>query len=217
MKIHDISVTLTPELAVWPGDRAVYLQRERKIEEGSNSNVSRLDISVHTGTHVDAPVHFLPGGGTIENLALELLVGEAQVVHIAEDVELITAKEICAAKIREGMKRVLFKTRNSRFFPAQSSVFHTDFVGINEEGAQLLVKMGLRLVGIDYLSVAPFKKTRPTHEVLLKAGIVLLEGVDLSQVEAGEYLLCCLPLKLGGSDGAPARVVLIEQQPEGGH
>jgi len=210
MKIHDISVTISPNLAVWPGDKAIYLEREHKIEEGSNSNVSRLDISVHTGTHVDAPVHFLTGGRTIESLPIDILVGDAQVVHIPDEVGLITAKEIRAAGILPGMQRVLFKTRNSTFFPAQSDVFHTNFVGIGVEGAELLVKMGVKLIGIDYLSVAPYKASRPTHEVLLKAEVILLEGVDLSKVAAGTYLLCCLPLKLGGSDGAPARVVLIE-------
>lgn len=211
MKIYDISVTLSPELAVWPGDRQVYLQREHTIEQGANSNVSRLDISVHTGTHVDAPVHFIPGAKTLETLSIETLVGEVQVLEIPSDVRLITDKELRAAGIQPGTERILFKTRNSTFFPSQSNRFHTDFVGIGVEGAEYLVKMGIKLVGIDYLSVAPYKKSRPTHEVFLKAEVILLEGVDLTAVSPGRYLLCCLPLKLKGSDGAPARVVLIEQ------
>lgn len=211
MKIYDLSVPISSELAVWPGDRAVYLQRESKIEEGSNANVSRLDISVHTGTHVDAPRHFLQGAGAIETLPLDVLVGEAQVVRIADEVDIITPREIRQANIVPGTRRVLFKTRNSQFFPSQSQVFHKDFVGIGVEGARLLVDMGIKLIGIDYLSVAPYKRSRPTHEVLLSAQVVLLEGADLSEVEEGRYLLCCLPLKLAGSDGAPARVVLIEQ------
>ena len=209
MKIHDISVTITPNLAVWPGDKAIYLEREHKIEEGSNSNVSRLDISVHTGTHVDAPVHFLTGGRTIESLPIDILVGDAQVVHIPDEVGLITAKEIRAAGILPGMQRIIFKTRNSTFFPAQSDVFHTNFVGIGVEGAELLVKMGVKLIGIDYLSVAPYKSSTPTHRILLGAGVVVLEGLDLSQVSQGRYALHCMPLKLAGSDGAPARVILV--------
>lgn len=210
-KIYDLSVTITPHLAVWPGDTPIYLERESKIEEGANSNVSRMNISVHTGTHVDAPRHFIQGAKTIEDIPIETLVGKAQVIDIAPEVNLITAKELKAAGINPGIERLIFKTRNSQFFPSQSDTFHTTYTGIGVEGAEWLVNAGVKLVGIDYLSVAPYKATRPTHEVFLKAGVVLVEGLVLKGVAPGIYLLCCLPLKLGGSDGAPARVVLIEE------
>jgi arylformamidase len=210
-KIYDLSVTITPSLAVWPGDTPIYLERESKIEEGANSNVSRMNISVHTGTHVDAPRHFVQEAKTIEAIPVDTLVGEAQVIEMPQDVSLITAKELKAAGIKPGIERLIIKTRNSQFFPAQSEVFHTHYAGIGAEGADWLVKAGVKLVGTDYLSIAPYKATRPTHEVFLKAEVVLVEGLVLQDVSPGFYLLCCLPLKLGGSDGAPARVVLIEE------
>jgi len=209
-KIYDLSVTITPQLAVWPGDTPIYLERESKSEEGANSNVSRMNISVHTGTHVDAPRHFMQGAKTIEAIPIETLVGEVQVIEIPPEVSLITAKDLKAAGVKDGVERLIIKTRNSQFFPAQSSVFHTSYSGIGVDGAEWLVKAGVKLVGTDYLSVAPYKATRPTHEVFLRAEVVLVEGLVLQDVAPGIYLLCCLPLKLGGSDGAPARVVLIE-------
>ncbi|MEA4906416.1 MAG: cyclase family protein [Chloroflexi bacterium] len=209
-KIYDVTVTITPELPTWPGDPGVVLERVNKIEEGANANVSHLDIGVHTGTHVDAPVHFLPGEKGIESLDLEVLIGPALVVEIPEDAGQLTADVLAASGLDGDVKRVLFKTRNSRYWQEQSKEFHTDFIGITADGAEFLVKQGVKLVGIDYLSVAPYKKSRPTHEILLRAGVIALEGVDLSQVSPGTYQLYCLPLKLGGSDGAPARVVLLE-------
>lgn len=210
-KVYDLSVTITPQLAVWPGDAPIYLERENKIEEGANSNVSRMKMSVHTGTHVDAPRHFIQGAKTIEAIPIETLVGEAQVIEVPGEVNLFTPKELKAAGFKPGIERLLIKTRNSQFFPEQSHVFHTQYVGIGVEGAEWLVKAGVKLVGMDYLSVAPYKATRPTHEVFLNAEVVLVEGLVLKDVPPGTYLLCCLPLKLGGSDGAPARVVLIEE------
>jgi len=211
MKIHDISLTVAPGMVVWPGDPAVELYRVAKIEEGANANVSHMHLGVHTGTHVDAPYHFLNDGSKVETLALDALIGSAQVVAVDETVNLLDAAVLQAAGIAEGIERVLFKTRNSRYWQRGEAVFQTDFVAIPADGAAYLVERGIRLVGVDYLSVAPFKNSRPTHEILLKAGMVLLEGVDLSEVSAGFYDLYCLPMKLLGSDGAPARTVLIEK------
>jgi len=208
MKIYDISLTITPELPVWPGDPKVVLERIYKIEEGANANVSRMDLGVHTGTHVDAPHHFVHGAKTIEQLDLEVLIGPVQVVALPETVTTITAAVLEQAGLHPHCQRVLFKTRNSAYWTQPVQRFQTDFVGIDEGGARWLVEHGLRLVGIDYLSIAPFKKSRPTHEALLEAEMIVLEGVNLSEVPAGDYTLYCLPLKLGGSDGAPARAIL---------
>ncbi len=211
MKIHDISVTVTPSLPVWPGDPAIVLERVSKMEEGEHNNVSRIASGVHIGTHVDAPYHFIADGKTIEQLSLDALIGPAQVVELPGEVRLIGAKELGAAGIQPGMKRVLLKTRNSQYWMQPGLPFQKDFTAVAPDGAAYLVEHGVQLVGIDYFSIAPFGDSVPTHRALLGAEIVVLEGIDLSKVPAGKYELYCLPLKLGGSDGAPARAVLIEE------
>lgn len=209
MKIFDVTQIMEEGMPVWPGEAEFVLRRDKKIEEGANANVSRLEMSVHTGTHVDAPFHFLSSGGTVENLLLDVLIGSAQVVELDESVDEITREVLEKVHFAEGVERVLFKTRNSSYWKMGNKQFQEGFVGIDEGASRLLVEKGVRLVGIDYLSVAPFKRSRPTHEVLLEAKIVIIEGLDLSSVTAGEYTLYCLPLKLKHTDGAPARVVLI--------
>lgn len=211
MKFHDISVTVTSELPTWPGDPSVELGRVSKIEEGANANVSRIAMGVHTGTHVDAPFHFLEDGTTVDTLPLDVLIGSVQVVDVGEQVDVINADVLKKASLIPGVSRILFKTRNSKIWARGEKEFQTEFVGIDADGAEFLVQQGIKLVGIDYLSIAPYKKSRPTHEILLHAKMIIIEGVDLSKIQAGVYQLVCLPLKLGGSDGAPARTILIEQ------
>ncbi len=211
MKIHDITLMMKPGMLVWPGDIPVELERMTKIEEGANSNVSRLQISVHTGTHVDAPNHFLPEGSTIETLPLSAMIGPCLVFEIPDGEDLITAELLTQLGYPENVERVLFKTRNSKIWASGVSDFITTYTSISPDGAELLVQRGARLVGIDYLSVAQYKRTRPTHEILLKASVVALEGLDLTNISPGGYQLFCLPLKLYHSDGAPARVVLVEE------
>ena len=160
---------------------------------------------------MDAPYHFIPDGYTIESIPLEVLIGPVLVVRVPDEVEVIDGDVIKRAGIDPAVERVLFKTRNSQFWPALNSEFRTDFVGINEEGARALVETGVRLVGIDFLSIAPYDHSRPTHQVLLGKGIAVLEGCDLSQVGPGRYMLYALPTKFGGSDGAPVRAVLISE------
>lgn len=209
MQTYDISLTLSSDLPVWPGDPGLKLERVEKIEEGSNANVSRVEMGVHTGTHVDAPYHFLgEDTDTVERLSLRVLTGRAYVIKLTE-VDLITANVLENADIPPRTRRVLFKTRNSEYWARGEKEFQTDFVGISPDGADYLVKKGVKLVGVDYLSVAPYKQSRPTHEILLKGGIVIIEGLDLSAVTQGRYTLFCLPLKLAGSDGAPARAILV--------
>ncbi|MHB1119237.1 MAG: cyclase family protein [Bellilinea sp.] len=211
MRFHDISVTVTSMLPTWPGDPKVELDRVEKIEEGANANVSRVAMGVHTGTHVDAPYHFLEDGTTVDTLPLDILIGSVQVVDLGDQVDLITADVLQKASIIPGVSRILFKTRNSQIWERGETEFQTSFVGISADGAEYLVSKGIQLVGIDYLSIAPYKNSRPTHQILLNAKVIIIEGLDLSNVKAGVYQLVCLPLKLGGSDGAPARTVLIEQ------
>ena len=209
MQIYDVTLGVTPDMPVWPGDPSVTLERVKKIEEGANSNVSHLDMGVHTGTHVDAPCHFLPGQEGIDQLSLDVLIGPALVVELTAETEQITAEVVRSAHLPANTTRVLFKTRNSAFWARGEKAFQPGFCGIEVDGAQALVDLGIRLVGIDYLSVAPYHKSRPTHETLLKARMVVIEGLNLSGVTAGLYQLYCLPAKLVGSDGAPARVVLV--------
>lgn len=210
MRTYDISLTISPDLPVWPGDPKIVLERVEKIEAGANANVSRIEMSVHTGTHVDAPYHFLgEDSGTVEELPMRVLTGRAYVLNLIDGVDEITREILEQAEIPPRTRRLLFKTRNSAYWAAGNSDFQTDFVGINEDGAQFLVDHGVKLVGVDYLSVAPYKQSRPTHEILLRAGVVIVEGLDLSEVSQGRYTLYCLPLKLAGSDGAPARAILV--------
>jgi arylformamidase len=208
MHTYDISVTVSPQLPTWPSDPSILLERVAKIENGANANVSRLGISVHTGTHVDAPYHFLKDGITIEYLNLSLLTGRAYVLHLP-DADVITAAILDGAHIPPRTRRVLFRTRNSDLWLRKVTDFQTDFVGVSADGAEYLVKRGVKLVGVDYLSVAPYRQSGPVHEILLQAGVVIVEGLDLSKVSQGRYTLYCLPLKLAGSDGAPARAILV--------
>jgi arylformamidase len=179
------------------------------IDQGANANVSHLSFGLHTGTHVDAPHHFLNDHQTVETLPLDVLTGSCYVAHLDDEITQISADVLETVQLPEGISRVLFRTRNSLLWARGVTEFQTNFVAVPLDGAEWLVKRGIRLVGVDYLSVSPYKKSRPTHEVLLKAGVVILEGVDLSQVPQGFYDLYCLPLKVAGSDGAPARTILI--------
>jgi arylformamidase len=208
MPIQDISLPLSADLPVWYKDPAVRLERTRSIAGGNPANVSFLAMSVHSGTHVDAPVHFVPGAPGVDCLSLETLIGPAQVVRVPDAVDQISADTLAGLDIPEGTKRLLFRTRNSQLWAQGEKTFQTDFVALLPDAAETLISQGVRLVGMDYLSVAPFSDGTPTHTTLLRAGVVILEGIDLSQVEPGAYTLHCLPLLLPGCDGAPARAML---------
>ena len=211
MRIYDISVTVSPDLPVWPGDPSVDLHQTAFMERGDPCNLSFLALNVHAGTHVDAPHHFLNDCRTVESLPLDVLTGPAYVVQVPEEAGLITSRVLETADIPPKTARLLFRTRNSHLWRSGEWEFKRDFVAVSADGAEWLVKRGVRLVGVDYLSVAPFDDARVTHEIFLKAGVVIVEGLDLSEVSQGGYELYCLPLKLVGSDGAPARVILIKK------
>ena len=208
MRTYDITLTITPQTIVWPGDPPVSMQRTSSITAGDSSNVTQITMSCHTGTHVDAPDHFLNNGKTVENLSLDLLVGRVYVLHLP-NVNMITASVLMQAEIPPRTRRLLFKTRNSDLWANGITEFQTDFVGLSVDAAELLVDRNVKLVGIDYLSIAPFKMGKPVHTILLNAGVVVVEGLDLSRVSQGRYTLHCLPLKLGGAEGAPTRAVLV--------
>jgi arylformamidase len=185
-------------MVVYPGDPTMSLTRVMSLAAGDIANVSQMELGVHTGTHVDAPLHFFEGAPAVEALDLDALVGPAQVVEVTG------TGDIEADAVPEGAERVLFKTRNSAAWAEEG--FYEDFAAISPKAASRLVAAGVRLVGVDYLSVGGVE----THETLLQAGIIALEGVDLRGIEPGAYTLVCLPLKLVGSDGAPARAILID-------
>jgi len=210
MRTYDISLTIKNGFPVWPGDPQIILERIQKMEEGAAANVSHIQMGVHAGTHIDAPYHFMgQGASTVENLPLNVLIGRAYVLHVPDQVDLITAPYLEQAGIPPRTRRILFKTRNSRLWQREQLQFQTDFVAVSAGGAQYIVERGIKLVGVDYLSVAPFEYSTATHEVLLSAGVVILEGINLSEVSQGRYSLYCLPIKLSGADGAPARAILV--------
>jgi arylformamidase len=208
-ELYDISVSLTPGMAVWPGDPALDLQRFGEIEHGGVANITRINASAHTGTHMDAPVHFIDGATGIDQFPLDALVGTVYVLDFTHLDHHIGPDDLAAAGLPEGAERVLFKTTNSAIWQDSFTEFRRDYIALAPAGAQWLVDRGIKLVGIDYLSIEEFEPARPdTHYILLGKRVVVLEGVDLRQIEPGEYTIFALPVKIKDADGAPARVLL---------
>jgi arylformamidase len=206
-KIHDISLTIEPGMIVFPGDPAVRVEKVKDIAEGASSNVSLLHMGTHTATHIDAPRHYIPGAAGVDQLPPDVLVGPARVVQLPE-VHHVEKENLEAIGLK-GVTRLLIGTRNSALL--QRKEMELDFAYISSEASNYLVDLGLKLLGVDYLSVEEYHKDgRPTHHTLLEAGIVLVEGLDLSGIPEGDYELMCLPLKIKDADGAPARVFLRE-------
>jgi len=207
MHLYDISVGISSDLPVWPGDPSIEIERISSIEGGGDDNVSRINACVHVGTHVDAPLHYIEGGASVDTLPLEVLIGRAYVVDLphADKLDETTLEN---AHIPPRTRRLLFKTRNSSLWARGEKEFQTDYVGVDSSGAEWLVRKGIQLVGIDYLSIAPYEKTVEPHRILLEAGMVILEGLNLSEIHRGRYTLYCFPIKIIGSDGAPARAIL---------
>ncbi len=204
-KLIDVSVPLDANLPTYPGNTPYSLEAVKRLARGDSSNVSTLHLSAHSGTHVDAPRHFFDHGAGVEALPLEMLVGRARVVEIASGGG-IGADQLAASGLSDDI-RVLIKTPNSLLWG--SPEFHEDYAGVTEAGARYLVERGVKVVGVDYLSVEEFKKPgAPAHHALLGGGVIVIEGLNLRDVEPGVYEMFCLPLALVGSDGAPARVVL---------
>lgn len=206
MTLYDATLPLVAGMATWPGEPGPDRMLIKSQARGDPANVSNLSMGMHTGTHVDAPIHFIPGGGGIETVSLDVLVGPGLVVDTG-DVPAITAALLKELRLPAGLRRVLFKTRNSGF--NQDPHFHQDFTYIAHDAAQWLVERGLQLVGIDYLSVEQFSAAEPlTHRILLGAKVAIVEGANLAGVPAGPYTIMALPIRLHGSDGASTRLVL---------
>ncbi|MGC2423202.1 MAG: cyclase family protein [Nitrospirota bacterium] len=205
-KIYDITMGIKNGMLTYPGDPGVEIKREKEIGKNSQANLSMYCIGSHTGTHLDPPFHFFPDGDTAESLPLDSLIGPAVVVEAPDEI----GRDFLAGAGLEGAERVLLKTKNSAF--AQDPAFREDFAHLTPDGAEYLAELGVKLVGIDYLSIEKYhSKEHAVHRLFLGKGIVILEGLDLSNVEPGEYTLLCLPLKVIGGDGAPARAVLIKE------
>ena len=210
MKIYDISLPISPSLPVWPGDPPVVLEQVESMDRGADANVSRISAGVHVGTHVDAPHHFMNDGRTVEQLPLDVLTGRCYVTQLPDGIEAITAEVLDGSSLPVDTSRILFGTSNSRLWSRGEKSFQEGFVAVTEDGATWLVEHGVQLVGVDYLSVAPYSDPVPTHRILLSAGVVVVEGLDLSAVPRGFYNLYVLPLKLLGAEGAPARAILSQ-------
>ena len=209
MTIIDVSVGLDPSLPVWPGHPKIGVNRIEDIDKGANANVSFLEFSAHAGTHVDAPLHFLQDGSDISAMDLEMLIGPAFLIDVV-NAKIIDDNLLGSMSIPQGTQRLLIKTTNSSLWSRKDSSFQKDFVAIDNAGARWIVDQGIRLIGVDYLSVAPYGNTGPTHRTLLSSGVIPVEGLNFDGVNAGVYDLICLPIKIEGCEGSPARVVLID-------
>ena len=210
MRVYDVSVPLSANTPTYPGDPGIAIKHWMRMADGNHANVSSINFGLHSGTHVDAPAHFIEGGAKVDSMPLDSLLGEAEVIEVAPHIDVID-KGFVAAHCLSRSQRVLFKTRNSVYWGDTERGFHEDYVYIDPDAASWLVESGVKLVGIDYLSVEKFDSDSfPTHLAFLSSGIVIVEGLDLRAVPAGRYELLCLPLKTagGGGDGAPARVIL---------
>lgn len=207
MELIDITVGIRNDMLVWPGDEAVKIGWENRIADGDSSNVSSIHIGAHVGTHIDMPLHFIDGAANLDDLDLSLLIGPVTIVEVPEEKTSIDADFLEELGL-ENVIRLLFKTANSKMWDDPSLSFVTDYVALEGDAAQWLVDHGCRLVGIDYLSIAPYNDSTTPHEILLSNNVVIIETLDLRDVEPGDYELICLPLKLLSREAAPVRAVL---------
>jgi arylformamidase len=205
MKLIDVSVPIDASLPTYPGNTPFSLEAIKRISRGESSNVSTVHMSAHAGTHVDAPRHFFDGAAGVDLLPLEMLLGRVRVIEVRSR-KGIGPDELSEIDLSEDV-RVLIKTTNSRLWG--SPEFNRDYVGVTEAGAKHLIGHGIKVLGVDYLSVEQFKNPgAPAHHVLLGGGTIVIEGLNLRDVDPGVYEMFCLPLRIVGADGAPARVVL---------
>ncbi|MBA2521738.1 MAG: cyclase family protein [Solirubrobacterales bacterium] len=209
MALHDVSVPIRPGMPIYHDNPGFEIRLDSAIATGAGANVSKLTMGAHTGTHIDGQRHFFDDGNGTDALPLEAMVGPAVVVELNVTCDApIDEAVLRAAGIPEGSRRVLLKTPNSELW-SQDEFTH-DFTRLDGSGAAYVLELGLRLIGIDYLSIGD----RDAHHALLGAGVVALEGLDLRGIEPGPYELLCLPLRLTGSDGAPSRVLLRDNDEE---
>ena len=206
-KIYDISVPLVDGAVVYPGNPEIRIAPHSELSRGASSNTSSIALGSHSGTLVDAPRHFFDAGGPVDRLPLTALIGPARVIAFGEDVMSVTATHLQQQTLQD-VERVLIRTRNSAF--VKDAAFHKDFTYVAPDGAEYLASLGVKLVGVDYYSVEQFRSGHHrTHKTLLERGIVIVEGLDFGEIAPGDYEFICLPLRLEGLDGAPARAVLV--------
>lgn len=205
--IYDISLPIVSGGLVYPGNPAIAIAPQQEVAKGGSSNVSSLSFGSHTATHVDAPKHFFDNGATIDAVPLSTLMGPAMLIQVADDVMAVDESHLRLHELKDHT-RVLIRTRNSGFIRERE--FHQDYTYLSPGGAAYLVQLGVKLVGVDYLSIEQFHSGHHrTHRTLLERGVIIVEGLDLSAPPPGPYELRCLPLRLAGLDGAPARAVLV--------
>ena len=208
-RLIDVSLEIGPDLLIWPGNPDVSVTPTSRISRGDSSNVSEIRLGSHTGTHIDPPFHFLDDGTTAERLPLDAMMGETTVADLRGTAGPIGADELDSLSLAGDITRLLLRTDNSALWGADLRAFPDEYVCLSPEGARWVVDHGIVLIGIDFLSIeARGAPGHPTHRTLLEAGVVILEGLDLSRVEPGPYTLVCFPLKIAGGDGAPTRAIL---------
>lgn len=207
-RLIDISVPLHPELPVWPDGDSFQTPLRSDIKKGDICNVTSIHLNAHMGTHIDAPLHFIDDGETTDNIPLEKMNGSCYVVDLS-GIDQITADHLEAVNLPIGVRRILLKTNNSNLWTNFSHPFYEDFCALKPNAAEWLVNHGIDLVGIDYLSISPFRDPpEVVHQILLEENIVILETINLKEVLPGYYDLVCLPLKIKGLEGNPVRAVL---------
>jgi len=208
-RVYDISLAIEPGLPIWPTSKGFHVRRTMDLADGDPANVSGLEMDVHTGTHVEAPLHFLPDGDPLDRIPLGRFVGPAVVVEIAG--ESVTAAALEAAAIPIGTTRLLVKTANSQRWAEGWGSFDPEYVALTHDAARLIVHVGIQLVGIDHLSVQTFDDDGETHRILMRSGVTILEGLNLAEIQPGTYMLVAVPIRLVGTEAAPTRAILIDQ------
>ncbi len=208
-RIYDISVPVRTGGLVYPGNPEIAIELTQAIAKGAGANVSHISFGSHTGTHVDAAKHFFDDGRTVDQISLDRLVGPAVLIAMPDELMSVGATDLQKHDL-QGQKRVLIRTRNSSFILEPD--FVKDYTYLAPDGAEYLVSIGVELVGVDYLSIEQFHSGHHrTHRTLLEKDVVIVEGLALSEPPPGEYNFTCLPLRLEGVDGAPARAMLVER------
>lgn len=211
MRVIDITLTVQPDMPVWPGDTVPAVRRTSSIAAGAEANVSEILMSLHTGTHVDAPVHFLEGARAVDRIPPDVLYGPCMVVQKREAGD-VTASDLERMRLPADTRRVLVKTPNSRLWDRPDHAFDVGYSALTQDAAAYLISRQVALVGVDYLSVEQYEAPgHPVHRLLLREGVVVVEGLDLRRAEPGPYTLACLPLKIAGADGSPARALLMRE------
>lgn len=207
LSIIDISVPLQSDMPTWPGSPGFLLEWGKRLDAGDECNNAYLHSDIHVGTHIDAPFHFLSEGKTVEQVTLDALIGPAWVAHLPET-GAVTAADLSGLSLQGDVERLLLRTPNSALWARGEKSFQSNFVALTEDAAHWLVDHGVRLLGVDYLSVQRYQDGPAVHKILLAAEVVIVEGLNLAGVTPGEYELICLPIKITGAEGAPARAIL---------